>query len=315
MKFSTTAGQFIAGYLISVESFSSSSMSTYISSTGKHSRFSPLSARIWVSEGLIEEAIVSRNLTALSEINPVTLTDKTDQVDIFCRWTNALFRNLTIEPVRNYLEMTSARSNMSFIEKLISPPQSPGISRPVSLTIAASVPTLLGWYGYYKFCVEEELFQDELKREGRVSGCGGYGTLLPFVFLFLIGSVTHFIPVLDAISSPCIEAGGIWILLGQINLYRRVNELTVEKFGGEPPLHSWWALLPPPLDVIVGLRQVHFLAKYWAAVRGDNFEKDVFADTLFPFISSDRFTLKQLVLEPRRWFWFTSNAEDFDFNK
>ena len=27
-----------------------------------------------------------------------------------------------------------------------------------------------GWYGYYKFSVEEELFQDELRREGRVSG-------------------------------------------------------------------------------------------------------------------------------------------------
>lgn len=315
MKFANTAGQFFAGCLITVESFSSSSTSRHIYSAGTLPRLSPLSTRIWVSDGLIKDAIISESLTTLSETNPVVSLDKTDQVDIFCRWTNAAFRNLTIAPVRNYLEMTSARSNMSFIEKLISPPQSPGISRPVTLTIAASVPTLLGWYGYYKFCVEEELFQDELKREGRVSGCGGYGTLLPFVFLFLIGSVTHFIPVLDAISSPCIEAGGIWILLGQINLYRRVNELTVEKFGGEPPLHSWWALLPPPLDVIVGLRQVHFLAKYWAAVRGDNFEKDVFADTLFPFISSDRFTLKELVQEPRRWFWFTSNAEDFDFNK
>jgi hypothetical protein len=30
-----------------------------------------------------------------------------------------------------------------------------------------SVPTLLGWYGYYKFSVEEELFQDELASEGR----------------------------------------------------------------------------------------------------------------------------------------------------
>lgn len=255
---------------------------------------------------VIEEAKVSENSTSLNQA---------DVVDAFCRWTNAAFRNLTVAPVRDYLEMIPARRNMSFIGKLISPPQSPGISRPVTLTIAASVPTLLGWYGYYKFCVEEELFQDEMKREGRVTGCGGYGTLLPFVFLFLIGTVTHFIPVLDAMSSPCIEAGGIWILLGQINLYRRVNELAVEKFGGEPPLHSWWALLPPPLDVIVGLRQVHFLAKYWAAVRGDIFETDVFADTLFPFISSDRFSLQELIQEPKRWFWFTSNVADFDFKK
>ena len=51
-----------------------------------------------------------------------------------------------------------------------------------------SVPTLLGWYGYYKFSVEEELFQDELASEGRVTGCGGYGTLFPFVFFGLIGA-------------------------------------------------------------------------------------------------------------------------------
>lgn len=235
-----------------------------------------------------------------------------DLVDGFCRWTNSAFRNLTISPVRDYLEIIPARRNMTFQEILTSPPQYPGISRPVRLTIAASVPTVLGWYGFYKFSVEEELFQDEMRREGRVTGCGGYGTLLPFVFLFLIGTAAHFLPGLDFLSSPCIEAGGVWILLGQINLYRRVNELTVEKFGGEPPLHSWWALLPPPLDVIVGLRQVHFLAKYWAAMREETFESDVFADTLFPFISSERFTLKELLKEPRRWFWFTSEAKDFD---
>ena len=29
-----------------------------------------------------------------------------------------------------------------------------------------------------------------------------------------------------------------------------------EKEGKEPPLHAWWAILPPPFDLIVGLRQV-----------------------------------------------------------
>ena len=163
-----------------------------------------------------------------------------------------------------------------------------------------------------QFSVEEELFQDELKRTGKVTGCGGYGTLFPFVFLFLIGLSTSWIPVVNEISGPCIEIGSIWILLGQVNLYRRVNELCKEEFQ-EEPLHSWWALLPPPLDVVVGLRQVHFLAKYWASIRKEPFEKDVFADTLFPFISSERFTLRQFVQEPRRWFWFTKEAKDFEF--
>ena len=63
-----------------------------------------------------------------------------------------------------------------------------------------------------------------------------------------------------------IEAGSLWILLGQVNLYRRVDKLLVE--AGEPPaVRAWWALLPPPLDVVVELRQVHFLAKYWTTPR------------------------------------------------
>ena len=48
----------------------------------------------------------------------------------------------------------------------------------MSLVIAASVPTALGWYGFYKFSVEEELFQMEIRRPGgRATGFGGYGTL------------------------------------------------------------------------------------------------------------------------------------------
>ena len=81
----------------------------------------------------------------------------------------------------------------------------------------------------------------------------------------------------------------------------------------EPPLHAWWAFLPPPLDVVVGLRQVHFLSEFWRVERGEEYDKDIIAEELFPFISSERFTLKQFTLEPRRWFWFSKKWEDFDF--
>ena len=54
---------------------------------------------------------------------------------------------------------TALSVGLNIAQQLTSPPQVPGISRGVSLTIAASVPTALGWYGYYKFSVEEELFQ------------------------------------------------------------------------------------------------------------------------------------------------------------
>ena len=101
-------------------------------------------------------------------------------------------------------------------------------------------------------------------------------------------------------------------MLGQVNLYRRVNELCKEEFPNEEePLYAWWALLPPPLDVVVGLRQVHYLARYWAKRRNDGFQEDLFADTLFPFISSERFTLKEFINEPKRWFWFTKEWKNF----
>ena len=240
-------------------------------------------------------------------------TGSADVIDGFCRFTNALMRNCTVAPFQAYAAIIPAVPNQPFFDKITSPPQSPGLPRPVTLTIAASVPTALGWYGFYKFSVEEELFYDELKTKGMVTGCGGYGTLLPFVFLFLLGGATSLLPVVNQLSAPCFEAGGAWILLGQINLYRRVNELCRERFG-EEPLHAWWAILPPPLDVVVGLRQVHYLAKYWADVRGETLPEDVVAERWFPFIASERFTLREFVQQPRRWFWFTQDWKDLDLD-
>ena len=69
-----------------------------------------------------------------------------------------------------------------------------------------------------------------------------------------------------------------------------------------------------PLDVVVGLRQVHFLSEYWRVKRGEEYQKDVEAETFFPFISrKERFTLKQFFREPSHWFWFTTEWKDFDF--
>lgn len=106
----------------------------------------------------------------------------------------------------------------------------------------------------------------------------------------------------------------------QVNLYRRVNELCAEaKYAmglvDGPVLWEWWALLPPPLDVVVGLRQVHFLSEYWRIKRGEEYQKDVIAEDLFPFISAkQRFTLKEFLRTPFMWFWFTKDWKDFDFD-
>mmetsp|Transcript_10688 Transcript_10688/g.23164 ORF Transcript_10688/g.23164 Transcript_10688/m.23164 type:complete len:320 (-) Transcript_10688:47-1006(-) len=247
--------------------------------------------------------------------------DKTAElIDDFCQGTNEFWKKLVIPPIREYVEIRPGGTAPSdALAKLTAPPEVPGIPRPVWLTILGSVPTALGWYGYYKFSVEEELFQYELQKEGKVTGCGGFGTLLPFVFGVIIGfplSLIHF-PGGEVI----VQAAAFWILAGQVNLYRRVNELTEEvkeELGLEGDgrmLYEWWALLPPPLDVVVGLRQVHFLSEYWRVERGEPYERDIIAEELFPFISSkDRFTLKQFFREPSRWFWFTSEWKDFDID-
>ena len=255
-----------------------------------------------------------------------------EDISNFCKGTNEFWKGLVIQPVKDYVEIREGGpdSPSDIFSKLIAPPEVPGLSRPVWFTILGSVPTALGWYGYYKFSVEEELYQHELQTnpDGYVSGCGGYGTLFPFVYGVIIGFPLSLLGVPGGES--ILQLAGLWILAGQVNLYRRVNELCFddeeirkellsdltlpgEEAGeAEPPLYAWWALLPPPLDVVVGLRQVHFLSEYWRIVRGDPYDKDIIAEELFPFISSKRFTLKQFVRKPSNWFWFTKKVEDLD---
>ena len=155
------------------------------------------------------------------------------------------------------------------------------------------------------------------------------------MYLGLIGAFLRFVLDIEA-GEYVMELGGAWyvckyacmhacrgscrslpnhcvrrILGGQINLYRRINQL-YEKEGKEPPLHAWWAALPPPFDLIVGLRQVHFLARYWNQRRSEEWQTDPVAEELFPFISSPRFTLQEFVLTPSNWFWFTKDAPRLD---
>ena len=237
-----------------------------------------------------------------------------DQISNLCMGINSFGKQLVIQPVREYVEIQpSGTSPSDFLSKITARPEVPGIPRPVWLTVAASVPTALGWYGYYKFCVEEELFEYELRTEGKVRGCGGAGSLIAFSYAIIVGFPISIIFHNDFI----LQAGALWILLGQVNLYHRVNELCWEEREAleisEPPLYSWWALLPPPLDVVVGLRQVHFLSEFWRVKRGEEYQKDILAEELFPFISSERFTLKEFFRTPSNWFWFTKDWDDFDF--
>jgi hypothetical protein len=67
-----------------------------------------------------------------------------------------------------------------------------------------------------------------------------------------------------------------------------------------------------PLFFVAALRQVHFLATYWAERNGQEWQEDKIAQFWFPFISSPRFTLKELCRRPSIWFWFTKDIKDLD---
>ena len=166
-------------------------------------------------------------------------------------------------------------------------------------------------------------FHLALQRAGRTfqgaarGRCAVLEPLFPFVYGVIIGFPLTLLHI--PLGETILQAASIWILLGQVNLYRRVNELCDEAkdvmaLPDGRVLWEWWALLPPPLDVVVGLRQVHFLSEYWRIRRGESYQKDVVAEDLFPFISAkQRFTLKEFFRTPSMWFWFTKDWQDFEF--
>jgi hypothetical protein len=101
-----------------------------------------------------------------------------DYVDQFCRFMNASFKSVTTQWVKDKVKMRPASAVSRDLAEagpfseaawpvLTSPPESPGVPRGVSLTILGSVPTALGWYGFYTFSVEEV-------RRGFAGGEGDY---------------------------------------------------------------------------------------------------------------------------------------------
>lgn len=188
-----------------------------------------------------------------------------------------------------------ARTENSVFQALLAVPELPGFPRPVWQVVAFSVPTGLLWYGWYKFAVEEELAAYEKSLGQKPMGYGGYATMGAFVGGLALG------PLAEALSVPGGAAwsaiGGMWIYYTQYLLYKRVNMLYSDK-GAEEPLTVWW-LVFPGFNLIIGLRQLHFLAKFWAEERGEDLQDPV-AD-FFPFISSPDFGWKEFLRSPSLW--------------
>ena len=78
-----------------------------------------------------------------------------DAISDFCKGTNAFWKSLIIPVVRDYADVKprGTADVEDFFSVVTAAPEVPGIPRPVWLTIAASVPTGLIWYGWYKYSV------------------------------------------------------------------------------------------------------------------------------------------------------------------
>ncbi|MGK7907600.1 MAG: hypothetical protein AB4040_10280 [Synechococcus sp.] len=139
-------------------------------------------------------------------------------------------------------------------------PSSPA-PRPLWRVILLSLVSGLLYYGWYKWIIQEEL------RSYNGGGWSGNLCLLPFVL-----GVT--VPPLLAMFDPDVPQwfgylsvlGVLWIYIVQFRLYRDVNALYREE-GLPEPLVVWWLVIPG-LNLVVGLRQIHFLSKFWERKTG-----------------------------------------------
>lgn len=151
-----------------------------------------------------------------------------------------------------------------------------GKPRPLGKTIFLSGLTGLLYYGWYKWIIQEEL------RQYHGTGWSGTLCLLPFV----LGAA---IPQLLRIFDPDVPGwfgwfsllGILWIYIVQFRLYRTVNQMYREA-GMKAPLVVWWIIVPG-LNLVVGLRQIHFLSEFWAQQQGIAV-RDPIAQSL-PFLS------------------------------
>lgn len=177
---------------------------------------------------------------------------------------------------------------MSAIAPLSTEPKSDpalGTPRPLTRVILLSGITGLLYYGYYKWMIQDELKAYEEAQESGESVWSGAVCLVPFVLgIALPLLLSKFDPDVPSEFGWLALSGVVWIYIVQFRLYQEVNRLYARE-GLKPPLVSWWIIVPG-LNLIVGLRQIHFLSQYWALKRGED-APDKLAEAI-PFLSGNR---------------------------
>lgn len=181
-------------------------------------------------------------------------------------------------------QKTKQITKASFKEDFFTGPSSPPRPRPLYQVILFSVTTNLLWYGYYKYCIEEEL------RRETGGGLGGIGVLAPFTAM-----ITG--PLYAPTGGPAealVAAAVVWIVSIQFTLYQRINSLMLEK-EGYAPLVPWWVIIPG-YNLVAGLRGLHFLAVAW----GFPPDEDPIVERL-PFLGVKTLGMMELITKPSLW--------------
>jgi hypothetical protein len=153
-----------------------------------------------------------------------------------------------------------------------------GKPRSLSKVVLYSSLSLLAYYGYYKWVI-----QDELRRYDGQSWSGALCLIPFFVGVLLPQILWRLDPDVEPWFGWFSIIGLGWIYYAQFRLYCTVNQMYRQE-GWDEPLAIWWMLIPG-LNILVGFRQIHFLSAYWAKKQNqptsDRFVK------MIPFLFAD----------------------------
>ena len=272
------------------------------------------------SSKLLLPLVGKRTTTSSLAAEVATKEEKSDNPPVveeeeepFAVQLNEFFKKPVPRPIKQSIALyyeNPPEKDLDVVSLLTAAPSVPGCPRPLWLVMLGSLPTGLLWYGYYKFAVEEELMQMELSSGKTPRGFGGYGSLGPFTYGMLLGPVAAILHIPGGLNWSAL--GIIFIYYTQFLLYDRVNQLYREA-GNEEPLNVWWCLpIFFPFNLIVGLRQVHFLSQYLYEKRGANPPPNDPVADFFPFIKANKFTWQEFFLTPSLWCSLLADTKKID---
>ena len=156
----------------------------------------------------------------------------------------------------------------------------------------------LAWYLNYKCKIEDEL------KAYFGKGLSGTQVVAPFAAGFTSGILGEYLygslelPPFSDLPSTLFWGGFAWIYVMQFVLYSSVNKLYASKNLQEPLLT--WGLLVPGYNFVTGIRQIHFLSKFWAMERGEPMQPDAFCE-MFPFSTKEQLGVVEFFSQPELW--------------